>query len=103
MFDDMLSGDAIPEGNYNRLRLLHVGVKHVLLFKIMRHGVLRQKRRLEPDFSADPFAFDMRSIGRMVASSSAPELRPEVRALNLIELIDLAPGSVADSARDIDF
>jgi hypothetical protein len=38
----------------------------------------------------------------MVAAASTPELGTEVRALNLIELTDLAPGGIADSSRDID-
>ena len=92
----------ILKANYNRLRLLDVGVEDPFLFQVVRHGVLRQKRRLEPDFSADPLALDMRGIGRMIAPSPASELRTEVRALNLIELIDLAPRSVADGTGDID-
>jgi len=46
-----------------QLRVLHlltfhyVSVQHAILFKIMRHGVLRQKRRLEADFGPYPFAF----------------------------------------------
>ena len=69
----------------------------------MRHGVLRQKRRLEPDFGADPFALGVRSVSGMIAASAAAELRAEVGALNLIELVDLAPRLVADRAGDIDF
>ena len=68
----------------------------------MRHGVLRQKRRLQPDFGADPFALGMGSVGRMIAAAAAAELRAEVRALDLIELADLAPGGVADGSGDID-
>ena len=82
--------------------LFYVCVKHPLLLEVVRHGVLRQKWRLEPDFSANPFALDMRSVRRMIASSAASKLWAEVRALDLIELIDLAPGGVADSSGDID-
>jgi hypothetical protein len=82
--------------------LLHISVEHALLLKIMRHGILRQKRSLQPDFGADPFAFAMRRIGSMVAATAA-ELRSEISALNLIELVDLAPCSIADGARHVDF
>jgi len=75
--------------------LFYVCVKHPLLLEVVRHGVLRQKWRLELDFGSDPFAFGMGSIRRMVAASTAAELGTEVRALNLIELADLAPGGVA--------
>ena len=39
----------------------------------------------------------------MVAASAAAELRAEVRALDLIELLDLAPCGIADCAGDVDF
>lgn len=32
----------------------------------MRHGLLRQKRRLEADFGANPFAFRVRRVCRMI-------------------------------------
>jgi hypothetical protein len=38
----------------------------------------------------------------MPATSSAAELRAECRALNLIKLINVAPGGVADRAGYID-
>lgn len=69
----------------------------------MRHGILRQKRRLEPDLSPDPFALAMRRIGRMIAASSTAKLRPEIRRLDLLKLLDLAPGSIAYRTGDIDF
>ena len=68
----------------------------------MRDRVLRQKRRLQADFGADPFAFRVRSVWRVVAASTAAELGAEVGALNLIKLLDFAPGGVADGARNID-
>ncbi len=69
----------------------------------MRHSVLREKRCLEPDFSADPLPFGMRNIGRVIAASATAKLRSKIRALNLIILLDLAPRRVADCAGDIDF
>src|SRR5579859_24193 len=83
--------------------LLHIGVEHTFLLEIVRHSVLSQKRRLQPDFGADPFALGVRSVGRMVAASATSELRTEVCALNLIKLADLAPGSITNSSRDVDF
>jgi hypothetical protein len=38
----------------------------------------------------------------MVATPAAAELGTEVRALNLIKLANLAPGSVANGSGDID-
>ena len=84
-------------------KLLYVCVEHALLLQVVRHGVLRQKRRLQPDFGPDPFSLGMRCVGRMVTASAAAELRTEVCALNLIELLDLAPSGVADGAGYIDF
>ncbi len=38
----------------------------------------------------------------MVAASAAAKLRTKVGALNLIELLDLAPGSIANRSRNVD-
>ncbi len=86
---------------YSNKLLLHICIKHPVLLEIMRHGVLRQKWRLEPDFCAYPFALGMRSIGRMITASTAAELRAEVGALNLIILLNLGPRGVADSPGNI--
>lgn len=83
--------------------VLHIRVEHALLLQVMGHGVLGQKGRLQSDFGADPFAFGMGGVGRMVAASAAAELGTEVRALKLIELLDLLPGGIADRAGDVDF
>jgi hypothetical protein len=85
------------------MSLLHIRVEHPFLLQIVRHGVLGQKRRLKPDFGADPLAFGMGSVGWVIAASTAAELGAEVRTLDLIELMDLAPRGVADRAGDIDF
>jgi len=68
----------------------------------MRYGILRQKRRLELNLSPNPFALAVGRIWYMVAAPATAELRTKIGALDLIELIDLAPGVVADSARNID-
>src|SRR5437879_1245757 len=49
----------------------------------MRDGVLRQKRRLQPDFGADPFAFSVRRVERVIAASAAAELGTKIGALDL--------------------
>jgi hypothetical protein len=53
---------------------------------------------MEPDFGSDPFALCVRRAGRVIAPTAAAELGAEVGALDLIELLDLAPGFVADGA-----
>jgi hypothetical protein len=82
--------------------LLDIRVEHTFLLEVVGHCVLRQKRRLQPDFSADPLALGVGSVGQMVATSSTAELGTEVRALNLIKLADLAPSGIADGSRDVD-
>lgn len=82
--------------------LLDISVEHAFLLEVMGHSVLGQKWRLQPDFGADPFAFRVRSVRRMVAATSTAELGTEIRALNLIELADLTPGGIAYSSRDVD-
>jgi hypothetical protein len=78
-------------------------VEDALLFKIVRDGVLGEEWGLEFDFGADPFAFGMRSVGRVIATAAAAELGAEVGGLDLVELLDVAPGFVGDGARDVDF
>jgi hypothetical protein len=39
----------------------------------------------------------------MITASAAPELRAKIGALDLIKLVDPAPGFVADSARHVNF
>jgi len=69
----------------------------------MGNGVLRQKRRLYPDFGTDPFALRVRGIGCMFAPPAAAELRPEAGTLNLIELSNLAPRGIACRAGNVNF
>jgi hypothetical protein len=64
----------------------------------MRNGILGQKWRQEPDFGSDPFAFAMRRIGRVVMLPAAAKLRAELGALDLIELLNLAPSFIADGS-----
>jgi hypothetical protein len=84
--------------------LLHdIGVEHALLLQIIRDGILRQKWRLEPDFGSDPFAFGVERFDWVMAAPAAAELRAKVGALDLIKLLDLSPGFVADSAGNVNF
>jgi len=69
----------------------------------MRHGVLGQERRQERNFGADPFALGVWSVGGVVAAAAAAELGAEVGALDLIELLDLAPGFVGYRPGYVDF
>jgi len=64
---------------------------------------LGQKRGLEFDFGADPFALGVRRAGRVIAASAAAELGAEIGALDLIKLLDLAPRFVAYRPGYIDF
>jgi hypothetical protein len=74
----------------------YICVEHALLFQIMRNCILRQKRSLEADFGSHPFALSVWRIRRMITSSAAAELWAEVRALDLVKLVDLAPSLIAD-------
>src|SRR5579872_2749290 len=81
----------------------NIRVQHPILLQIMRNGILRQKRRLKLNLSPNPFAFIVRGIRRVLAVSAAAILRPKFGALDLVELLDLAPGLIADGAGNIDF
>jgi len=80
-----------------------IRIQHAILLQVVRNRVLRQQRRQHTNLSPDPFALRVRSIRRMIAASSAAKLRAEVGTLNLIELLDLAPGLIAHGTGDIDF
>jgi hypothetical protein len=112
--DDAKKSLWLPNKN---LELFYdVGVEDALLFQIMRDGVLRQKRSLEADCGTDPTALWIRVRLRLAwrqgrdglgplacGKAAAAELQSEVGGLNLIELLDLAPGFVADGSGDVDF
>jgi hypothetical protein len=98
---EKLNPDSLKQKNGS---LFHdIRVEHTLLLQIMRNRILRQKRRLQPDFSSNPLALTVRRIRRMIASPAAPELWAEVRALDLVELLDLAPSFVADGSGYVNF
>jgi len=73
------------------------------LLQIVRNGVLRQKRSLKLDFGSNPFAFGVGRVGGVFAACAAAETRTEVGALDLIELLDFAPGFVGYGSGDVDF
>ena len=80
-------------------RLLNdVGIKHTLLLEIVRNCILREKRRLKPDFGSDPFALGVGNVRCVIAAPATAKLRAEVGALNLVKLVNLTPGSVADGS-----
>ena len=79
-------------------RLFYVGIEDAFLLEVVGHGVLGEKGRLEAYLGANPFAFDVGSVGRVVATASAAELWAEVGGLDLIELADLTPCGVAYGA-----
>ena len=92
----------ILKANYNRLRLLDVGVEDPFLFQVVRHGVLRQKRRLQPDLGAKPFTLCVRCISGMVTRTDTSKTRTECRTLYLVVLSHRAPDLVANCAGNID-
>jgi hypothetical protein len=69
----------------------------------MGDGVLGQERGLDVDFGSDPFAFGVGSVGGVMAASAAAELGAEVGALDLVELVDFAPGFIAYRSGYVDF
>ena len=86
-----------------RTRLVdYVGVEHAVLLQVVGDGVLGQQRRLQLDFGADPFALGVRGVGWMVAHL-ATEALPECGTLDLIEMLQVAPGFVTDRAADVNF
>jgi len=76
----------------------HIRVQHTILFEIVRNSVLCEKRCLQLDLCADPFPFRVRRIQRMIATATATELQSEIGALDLVELLNSAPGFVAHGA-----
>jgi hypothetical protein len=110
---DMLAralGDGAPElsagftdTSENYTSFNNVRIEHSVLFQIVRHGILREQRRLHTDLGANPFALCMRLGGRVFAAATRSELRTERSALDLIELLKIFPGLVAASSGDIDF
>jgi hypothetical protein len=68
----------------------------------MRYGILRQERRLDLNIGAHPFPLRMRCVSRVVASLPTPQASAERRTLNLLELPEVTPHFIADSAGNVD-
>ena len=85
------------------MSIFHVGIEHAFLLQIMRNRILGQKWRQQPDFGADPFAFCVGSVRRVVAAASTAELWAKVGALKLFELLDLMPGFIAHGSGYVNF
>src|SRR4029077_4261093 len=68
----------------------------------MRHGILCQERRLDLNLGADPFTLRMRCISRMVASLPVPHASADRCTFNLLELPEVTPHFIADSAGNVD-
>jgi len=83
--------------------LFHVGVEHAFLLKVVGHGVLGEKRRLQLDLGPNPLAFAVRLVRGMVAAAAAAKLWTKTGALNLFEGLNFAPGRIADGPGDVDF
>src|SRR5207253_9985627 len=73
-----------------------------LLLEVMRHGILCQERRLDLNLGADPFTLRMRCVSRVVASLPTPQASAERRTFNLVELPEVTPHFIADSAGNVD-
>jgi len=83
--------------------LLHyIGIEDAVLLEVVGDCVLGQERGLHVDFGADPFSFVVGRVEWVIAASAAAELGTEVGVLDLVELLDAAPGFVACRAGDVD-
>ena len=85
-------------------RLLHdVRIQYAFLLQIVRDRILREQRRLHANFGAHPFTLPVGRIRGMIARTFRSEVGAKRGALNLVKLLELAPGLVAERASNIDF
>ena len=68
----------------------------------MRHGILCQQRSLDLNLGSDPFTLRMRRISRVVASTPTSQAPADRRTFNLVELPEVTPHFIADSAGNVD-
>lgn len=93
-----------PPARLDLAVLLHyISIQHPVLLQVVRDYVLRQKRRFQRNFGANPFTPGMRQFRGVFADSARTESRPESCALNLFELAEILPGFVSYGAGNIDF
>src|SRR5467141_3217801 len=94
---DAQSGPAKVRGSVH-----YVCIQDTFLLEVMRHGILCQERRLDLNVGADPFTLRMRCVGRVVASLPTPQASAERSTFNLVELPEVTPNFIADSAGNVD-
>ena len=80
----------------------YICIQHTFLLEVMRDGILCQERRLDLNLGGDPFTLRVRCIGRVVAGAPAPGASADRRTFNLLELPEVAPHFIADSAGNVD-
>ena len=80
----------------------YICIQHTFLLEVMRDGILCQERRLDLNLGGDPFTLRVRCIGRVVAGAPAPGASADRRTFNLIELPEVTPHFIADSAGNVD-
>ena len=79
----------------------HIRVQNAFLLQVVRDRVLCQQGRLQTNLGADPFTFQMGTVCRVVAGTARAEPGTKLGALNLIELLEVAPSLIADGSSNI--
>src|SRR5712671_2742355 len=79
----------------------YIRIQHAFLLEVMRHSILRQERRLDLDVGADPFTLRMRCTSRVAASTPTPQASADRRTFHLVELPEVTPHFIADSAGNV--
>src|SRR6266481_727427 len=80
----------------------YICIQYTFLLEVMRHGILREERSLDLNLGTDPFTLRMRCINRVVACPPAPRAPADRRTFNLIELPEVTPHFIANSAGNVD-
>jgi hypothetical protein len=62
---------------------------------------LCQQGRLQANLGADPLTFPMETVCRVVAGTARAEPATKLGALNLIELLEVPPGLIANGSSNI--
>jgi hypothetical protein len=78
-------------------------IQHPLLLQIIRDRILREQRCPQPDFRADPFPFRVHRASCVVTQATAAKFMPKLRALDLVELPQVAPCLISHRSRNVDF
>src|ERR1700693_1760047 len=80
----------------------YICIQYTFLLEVMRHGILCQQRSLDLNLGTDPFPLRMRDISRLIASLPPPQASADRRTFNLVELPEVTPHFIADSAGNVD-